>query len=271
MVLSNLPDTQTTMTYTHILLDLQPPVATVTLNRPEQHNAFDDTLISELTDCFSRLNGDESLRIIVIAGAGSSFCAGADLEWMGRMVGYSHEENLRDAGKLQRMFATIAESPKVTIAKVHGPAIGGGAGLVAVCDVAVASHGATFAFSEVKLGIAPAVIAPYVIQKVGVGNARAFFVTGERFGSDVAARIGLVQEVEAFSVDGAVNKKIESVLSAGPSAIAATKQLLREIAGRTPEEAADATVRAIAELRVSPEGQEGIRAFLEKRKPNFAE
>jgi methylglutaconyl-CoA hydratase len=259
------------MTYTHILLDLQPPIATVTLNRPEQHNAFDDTLIAELTDCIGRLNQEESIRVIVLCGAGSSFCAGADLEWMGRMAGYSRDQNLQDARRLQGMFAGIAESPKVTIAKVHGPAMGGGAGLVAVCDVAVASHGATFAFSEVKLGIAPAVIAPYVIQKVGVGNARAFFVTGEKFVADVAARIGLVQEVEAFSVEGAVHKKIESILSAGPSAIAATKQLLREIAAKTPQEAADLTVQAIADLRVSPEGQEGIRSFLEKRKPNFAE
>jgi methylglutaconyl-CoA hydratase len=259
------------MEYRCILVEQAGAVATVTLNRPDQHNAFDDTLISELTDYYRAVSAREDVRAVILRGAGKSFCAGADLEWMGRMAGYSREENLADARRLQEMYSAIAECPKVTIARVHGIALGGGAGLAAVCDVALAAHDAVFAFSEVRLGIAPAVIAPYVIQKIGVGAARALFVTGERFGADVAARIGLVQQVEAFSLDSAVHKKTDDILMAGPLAVAAVKKLLRDIGGRTIAEAADDTVACIASLRVSEEGQEGIRAFLEKRKPGFAE
>jgi methylglutaconyl-CoA hydratase len=257
------------MEYTQILLDSQPPVATITLNRPEQHNAFDETLIAELTDCYTRLSAEPEVRAIVLKGAGKSFCAGADLEWMGRMAEYSREQNLADARTLQAMFAAIADCPKVTLARVHGAALGGGAGLVAACDIAIAAHDVTFGFTEVRLGLAPSVIAPYVLQKIGVGPARALFVTGERFGADIALRLGLVQEVEAWSLDNAIQKKLEGILQAGPEAVAAVKRLLKEIAGRTPTEAAEATVECIASLRVSAEGQEGINAFLEKRKPSF--
>lgn len=257
------------MSYIGLELNVEGGAATVKLNRPEVHNAFDETLIAELTDAFTRLNADDAVRVIVLDGEGSSFCAGADLTWMRKMAGYSREENLEDSRKLLHMFQAIDESPKVTIARVHGAAFGGGAGLVAVCDVALAGKDAKFGFTEARLGIAPAVIAPYVVRKIGIGAARALFLTGERFGSDVALRVGLVQEVEAFDLAGAVHKRVEAVLACGPQAIVAIKNLLKSIEGKHPAEVAEETVACIADLRVSPEGQEGIRAFLEKRTPSW--
>jgi enoyl-CoA hydratase/carnithine racemase len=260
------------MDYTCLLLNRTDPVAEVTLNRPDVHNAFNEMLIAELTDCFARLSGDAAVRAIVLRGAGPSFCAGADMTWMGKMAGYSWEENLEDARAAQRMFAAIAECPKVTIARVHGAAIGGGAGLAAVCDIAVAAEDAKFALSEVRLGLVPAIIGPYVVEKIGIGAARALFVTGERFGAEEARRFGLVHQVApAAELDAAVQQKVDLILQAGPEAVATAKRLLRDIAGKTPQEAADITVECIASLRVSPEGQEGIRAFLEKRKPSFSQ
>lgn len=255
------------MTYTSLLLMTEGGVATVKLNRPELHNAFDQTLVTELTDVYTRLAADNSVRVVILDAEGPTFCAGADLAWMSRMARYTEAENLEDARMLQRMFAAIDTCPKVTIACVHGAAIGGGAGLVAVCDIALAGKDAKFAFSEARLGIAPAVIAPYVIRKTGIGAARALFLTGERFGPDVALRVGLVQEVEAFDLHGAVNKKAEGVLQCGSAAIVAIKQLLRSIEGRAPDDVAEETARCIADLRVSPEGQEGLNAFLDKRPP----
>jgi methylglutaconyl-CoA hydratase len=253
-----------------LLITSNVAIATVTLNRPELHNAFDEALIGELTDTFTRLGADPEIRVIVVTGAGSSFCAGADLDWMRRMAGYSRAENVEDARTLQRMFAAIYDCPKVTIARVNGAAMGGGAGLVAACDIAIAAEEAKFGFTEVRLGLAPAVISPYVLQKIGPGAARALFVTGERFDAEEARRIGLVQAVvPADDLDTVVEEKGKQVLQAGPQAIAASKQLLRDIADKTPAEAADRTVHAIADLRVGSEGQEGIRAFLEKRKPDF--
>ncbi|HZO91252.1 MAG TPA: enoyl-CoA hydratase-related protein [Chthonomonadaceae bacterium] len=260
------------MNYTRLQISQQGAVAEVTLNRPDLHNAFDEALIAELTEGFTRLSDDPNVRVVVLKGAGKSFCAGADLTYMGKMAGYSREENLEDARALQRMFAAIAHCPKVTLARVHGAAIGGGAGLVAVCDLAIAAEEATFALSEVRLGLVPAIIGPYVLEKIGMGAARALFVTGERISAQEALRIGLVQQVTpAADLDAALEKKVELARKAGPEAVAAAKRLLRAIAGKTPEEAAETTVECIAALRVSPEGQEGIRAFLEKRKPNFAE
>ena len=245
-------------------------VATVTLNRPQVHNAFDEMLIQEITDCFARLSEKADVRAIVLRGAGESFCAGADLHWMRRMADYSQEENRADAAKLQRMFAAIADCPKPTIARVQGAAIGGGAGLVAVCDIAIAAPEAKFALSEVRLGLVPAIIAPYVLQKIGMGASRALFVTGERFNATEALRIGLVQQlVPADELDAAVQKKVELITQAGPQAIAVAKRLLSEIADKTPEQAAETTINCIATLRVTPEGQEGIRAFLDKRKPHW--
>ena len=260
------------MNATPLLVERQGAVATLTLNRPAVHNAFDDTLIAVMTETFLRLNDDPGVRVLVLQGAGASFCAGADLNWMRRMADYSEEENLADASRLQQMFAAIAASPKVTLARVHGAAIGGGAGLVAACDIAIAAQEAKFALSEVRLGLIPAVIGPYVLERIGLGAARALFVTGERFDAEEAHRLGLINQVTtAEELDSAVQKKGELTLQAGPSAIAAAKSLLRDIARLSPEEAAARTISCIASLRVSPEGQEGIRAFLEKRKPGFVE
>lgn len=259
------------MNYTCLVLENGGPAVRVTLNRPDVHNAFDETLIAELTDCFARLNDDPAARVIVLAGAGASFCAGADLGWMGRMAGYTRDENRADAQALQRMFAAIAHCSKVTIARVHGAAIGGGAGLAAVCDIAVAAHEATFALSEVRLGLVPAVIAPYVMEKIGAGAARALFLTGERFPAQEALRLGLVQRVvPTDELDATIADTIALARQAGPNAVATAKQLLRDIAGKTPDEAAAITVECIADVRVGREAQEGIRSFLEKRKPSFA-
>lgn len=259
------------MPYTTLHVEQQEPIVWITLNRPDVHNAFDETLIAELTDVFVDLSTQQNVRAVVLQGAGASFCAGADLNWMRRVADYSHTQNLQDAAELERMFATIAACPAVTIARVHGAAIGGGAGLVAVADIAVASEETVFAFSEVRLGLAPAVIAPYVLQKVGVGMARAWFVTGERFHAGDAWRAGLVQQVvPTADMDTAVQNRVKAVLQAGPGAVAAVKRLLREISGLSPEQAGALTTECIATLRVSPEGQEGIRAFLEKRRPRFA-
>jgi methylglutaconyl-CoA hydratase len=258
--------------YSTLLTESKESVLTITLNRPGVHNAFDETLIAELTDAVSAAGLDAQLRAVVLRGAGPSFCAGADLNWMRRMADYSQEENLADARELQRMFETIARCPKVTVAVVHGAAIGGGAGLAAVCDVAIATPEAKFALSEVRLGLIPAVIAPYVVEKTGRGTARALFVSGERFSGEEAHRIGLVHQlVSAAELERALEEKLALVRQAGPQAIAAAKQLLRELDGKSAEAAAELTTQCIAALRISPEGQEGIRAFLEKRKPSFAE
>jgi len=258
----------------HLIVETTGPVCRLTLNRPEIHNAFNETLIAELTDAIGALSRDESVRVIVLEGAGKSFCAGADLDWMRRMASYSHEENLEDARALQRMFASIAHCPKPTIAAVHGAAIGGGAGLVAVCDIAIATDSAVFALSEVRLGLVPAVVGPYVLEKVGMGAARALFVSGERFGAAEALRIGLVQHVVSNArgeLDAAVDAKVELLVGAGPNAIAAAKQLLRDIARLSADEAAEITAQCIATLRASDEGREGIQAFLDKRPPAFGD
>ena len=261
---------ETAQENTSLGVEIEGSIARITLNRPEVHNAFDGRLIAELTDCYVRLGTEASIRVIVLAGAGTSFCAGADLGWMRRMADYTEEENRADARKLQQMFTEIARCPKVTIARVQGAAIGGGAGLVAVCDIAISVPEAIFALSEVRLGLVPAVIAPYILEKIGAGAARALFVTGERFGAGTALRLGLVQHiVPAAELEMAVQQKADLACQAGPEAVAEAKRLLTAIVGQTPDETASATVACIAALRVSPEGQEGMRAFFEKRKPNW--
>ncbi len=267
------------MNYTRLILEQSGPVAFVTLNRPDVHNAFDETLIAEMIDIFKGLVATRETRVAVLQGAGQSFCAGADLEWMQRMASYTYEENVADAAAMLEMFEQIANAPFVTIARVHGAAIGGGVGLIAACDIAIAENTALhvpskpkqFALSEVRLGLAPAVIAPYVLRKVGMGPSHLYFLTGKRFNAEEANRIGLVQQVvEPGQIDKAIGKVIDDVLQAGPLAVEATKQLMREIDGKSPQESAPATTRVIAALRSSDEGQEGIKAFLEKRRPAFA-
>jgi methylglutaconyl-CoA hydratase len=229
----------------------------ITLDRPDRRNAFDAELITELTEAFSDV-GDA--RAVVLAGEGESFSAGADVEWMRSSIDLSYEENVQDARRLRQMLETIDSCPAPVVARVQGHALGGGCGLVAVSDIAVAAGDAAFAFSEVKLGIIPAVISPFALAKIGANAARRYFVTGERFDAETALRIGLVQEV-ADRLDEAVEAIVKEILSAGPDATRAAKRLVLE----RPDGLA--TERRIAERRTSPEGQEGLRAFLEKRDP----
>jgi methylglutaconyl-CoA hydratase len=249
------------------------PIESVTLNRPEVRNAFDEVLIAELTDWATRLAeraARDGVRVAVLAGAGPTFCAGADVAWMAKTVGFTAEENVQDAAAAARMFAALDAVPVPLIARIQGAAIGGGAGLAAVSDAAVADESAVFAFSEVKLGILPAVIAPFVLAKIGRSAARELFLTGCRFSAARAREIGLIHAVAPLAdLDRAVAQYVDEILASGPEAIAAAKALIRAVWGRSPQEATALAVDAIAGRRVSAEGQEGLRAFLEKRKPSW--
>jgi methylglutaconyl-CoA hydratase len=233
------------------------PVLRVTLARPERRNAFDAALIAEVTEAFAEV-GDA--RAVVLSGEGESFCAGADVDWQRSSIDLSYDENVEDALRLYRMCETIDACPAPVIARVHGYALGGGSGLTACADIAVAAGDATFGFTEARLGIVPAVISPFVLAKIGPGAARRWFLTGERFGADVALRIGLVHEVAADS-EAATEGVVEALLAGGPEAVRAAKQLVRERpTGR-------ATAEIAAERRTSDEGQDGLRAFLDKGTP----
>jgi methylglutaconyl-CoA hydratase len=246
-------------------------VVRLTLNRPEIHNAFDDRQITELSAVLDELAGDDSVRVVVLTGAGRSFSAGADLNWMRRTSTYGESENLRDANALAALMKAMNELPKPTVARVNGAALGGGAGLVACCDVAVAADGALFGTTEVRLGIIPAVIGPYVVAAIGARQARRLMLTGERITAQEAARIGLVHEVVAQDqLDVAVERIVSDLLQGGPGAIAAAKRLVRDLSDRAiDQELIDDTARRIAALRASPEAREGLGAFLEKRKPDW--
>ena len=237
------------------------PVLRVTLARPDRRNAFDAALISALRDAFADV-GDA--RAVVLSGEGESFCAGADIEWQRAAIDLTYEENVVDARKLRQMLETVDRCAAPVVARVHGHALGGGCGLIACVDVAVAAEDTAFAFSEVKLGIVPAVISPFAIAKIGVSAARRYFVTGERFDAQTALRIGLVHEV-AGDLDGAVEHVVGEILGAGPEATRSAKRLVLE----RPDGLA--TDRWAAERRTSDEGQDGLRAFLEKRKPGWIE
>lgn len=244
-------------------------VATVTLNRPEVHNAFNAELIAELRSALERFAVDQSVRAVVIAAAGKSFSAGADLNWMRLTAGCSTEENRADALRAAGLMRALDELPKPAIARVHGAALGGGVGLVACCDIAVAADSAVFGLSEVRLGIVPAVIGPYVVAAIGSRNARRYFLTGERFTALEARRIGLLHEVAANGdLDAAVERYLDAILEGGPIAIVSAKRLISEVAGRPIDDALSATTAdRIAALRASEEGREGIAAFLQKRQP----
>lgn len=245
-------------------------IAILTMNRPDVHNAFDDALIADMTTALRDLDADASVRMVVLSANGKSFCAGADLNWMRRMAGYTVAENLQDALALSGLMRTLNSLSKPTIARVHGPAYGGGVGLVACCDIAVASHDAAFSLSEVKLGLIPAVISPYVIAAIGERMARRYFLTGERFDAAEAFRIGLVQElvVDDASLDEAINQIVGALLTAGPAATGEAKKLIAAVVNRRVNETlVRDTAKRIARVRVSAEGREGIMAFLEKRKP----
>jgi methylglutaconyl-CoA hydratase len=260
------------MRYEHLRRTDEGHVATVVLARPGSHNALNAALIEEVTRCFEELAQDEGTRVVVLTGEGHSFCAGADIGYMRETAGFGYEENIEDARRLARMFRTVDECPKPVVAKVAGAAIGGGVGLVAAADVAVAEEGTRFAFSEVRLGIAPATIAPFVIRKIGYSHARALFLTGERFDAGRAREIGLVHQVAWTGVlDTAADEVVARLLQGGPVAQAAVKELLRQIEATEPMEALGLMTNRIAELRIGEEGQEGLGAFLEKREPRWRE
>jgi methylglutaconyl-CoA hydratase len=256
------------MAYTTLMVEHADGVLTVTLNRPEVHNAFNDELIAEAIDLFSSIDVAET-RAVVLEGTGKNFCAGADLNWMSRMVAYSRDENIRDSSKLAKMYAVMNECPVPIVGRIQGAAIGGGVGLVSVCDIAIALAGTQFGLSEVKLGILPAVISPYVIAKIGETHARALFTSGRRFDAVRAQRIGLVHElVEGLgALDDAVGAAVTEQLAAGPTAARAAKAIVREVRGLSHGAAKWHTARVIARQRTSDEAQEGFRAFDEKRRP----
>ena len=244
------------------------PVEYVTLNRPDVRNAFNDEVVAELTQWAAGLAVDPGARVVVLAGAGKVFSAGADAAWMARMAAASRDENERDALATTAMLRAINTLPVVVIGRVHGAALGGGSGLAAVCDIVVADDRAVFGFTEVKLGILPAMISPFVLPKIGVSAARELFLTGARFDAARARAIGLVHEVvTADQLDAAVARYVADVLSAAPSGVAAAKALIPQVWGRSPDDVAALTARIIAGQRGSVEGQEGLRAFLEKRDP----
>ena len=258
--------------YEHLLIQQEGCVARVKLNRPDSHNALNAELIREVSGCFGELSNDERIRAVVLSGEGHSFCAGADIGYMRDTASFSYEENLEDARSLAAMFRAVEECPKPVVAKVRGAAIGGGAGLVAAADVVVAEEGTLFAFSEVRLGIAPATIAPFVVRKIGPSHARRLFLTGERFDADQAQAFGLVHEVASEDgLDAAVEKKVTQLLKGGPEALATIKRLLRELREVSTEEATELMAHRIAELRTGEEGQEGLGAFVEKSEPSWRE
>lgn len=247
-------------------------VATVTMNNPDKHNAFDDAIIAELTNAFQQLADDADVRLVVLAAEGKSFSAGADLNWMKRMATYSHAENLRDSHALAEMLRVLNFMPKPTIARVQGAAFGGAVGLVSCCDMAVAATRASFCLSEVKIGLLPATISPYVVAAMGQRAARRYFTTAERFSADTARQLGLVSEVvEADELDNVIELWITHLLNNSPAAVQAAKQLVFDVADRVIDTALIAdTCNRIADIRVSAEGQEGLSAFLEKRPPAWA-
>ena len=258
------------MAYTTITYDKQDSVGTITFNRPEIHNAFNDTVIDEMSHLFTELAKDASLRVVVITGKGKSFCAGADLNWMRSVVTQSYEQNLNESNRLADLFYQIYTFKRPVIGKINGAAIGGGTGFVAVCDIAIAAESAKFSFSEVKIGVVPACIGPYVIKKMGEGKARELFITGERMKADRAFEVGLVNKVVKDSeLDSDVDALIKSIQSSGPQAVAMAKKLVSEVPSMTPQQFKPYTAEMIAKLRISDEGQEGMDAFLNKRKPNW--
>ena len=258
--------------YQTIKFDKRDHVAWITLNRPEVRNAFNATMISEIANAFQEINSRKDLRVVVLTGNGQSFCAGADLNWMRDVMNFSYEENLKDSLNLAEMFHLMFSCPLPTIARVNGPAIGGGCGMAAVCDIVIASEKAVFSLSEVKLGLVPACISPYVIRRMGDKNAREYFLTAERLTAEKALAAGLANQVAPENkLDEAVEQRIEQLLSSGPEALACCKQILERAPAISETEVGKYTAEVIARLRMSDEAQEGMKAFFEKRKPKWAE
>jgi methylglutaconyl-CoA hydratase len=261
------------MSYTFLAVRRDGPVEYLTLNRPDVRNAFNAQVVAELTAWAEAVRDAAErteVRAVVLAGAGKTFSAGADVEWMSKTVTYTEDENIRDATAMSRMFNALDELPVPLVGRVHGAALGGGAGLAAVCDIVVAADDAVFGFTEVKLGILPAVISPFALAKIGRSAARELFLTGARFSAARAKEIGLVHAiVPAADLDAGVASYVREILSAGPHAVAASKALIPAVWGRAPRDATATTAKAIALRRVSPEGQEGLAAFLAKRKAKW--
>lgn len=258
--------------YKTIVLEPKNKVAWLTLNRPEVHNAFNAAMISELEDAFQKVKEDSSIRAVVMTGRGKSFCAGADLNWMREIIRYSFDQNLQESLQLAELLHRIYSLPKPTVAMVNGTAIGGGNGFLSACDITVASKKAKVGLSEVKIGLIPAAISPYVIRKIGESHAREYFLTGKRVTAEEAYRIGLFNEVvPQEKLQEKVEEIVGMLLTSGPEAMAQCKELLFKVPSMSLEEAKSYTARMIAHLRVSDEGQEGMAAFLEKRKPRWSQ
>lgn len=245
-------------------------IARISFNRPDVHNAFNAVMIREMDDAFGKAAAEPDVRVVVLTGEGKSFCAGADLNWMREVIRFSYEQNLKESFELAELMEKIYFLPKPTIARVNGATIGGGTGFLSACDIAVASEDAKFGLSEVKIGLVPAAISPYVIRRIGESRAREYFLTGERFNARKALALGLVNRVVPHkNLDSAVDELTRLLLTSGPQALANCKELIQKVPGMTLEEAKAYTARMIANLRISEEGQEGMAAFLEKRKPRW--
>lgn len=259
------------MSYQTLLIQKDKQVATVTLNRPDVRNAFNEITIAEITQAFRALGEDGEIRAVVLAANGPAFCAGADLNWMKKMAGYTRDENRADAAQLAEMLRTIYACPKPVVAKIQGDCYAGGMGLAAACDIAVASDAANFCLSEVKLGLIPATISPYVIKAMGESAARRYFLTAERFSAKEAHRIGFVHEVVvAEELDASVATILKALVSNSPNAMKEAKRLVQDVAGQALDAALIAdTAERIADIRSSEEGKEGVKSFLEKRKPSW--
>jgi len=260
------------MDYNTLLISENKDVVTVALNRPDVHNAMNESLVKELTGCFTGLNNKKNVRAVILTGNGKSFCGGADINWMKSMIKYSKKENIEYSKKLLGLFETIYSCRKPVIGRINGNAFGGGLGLIAVCDVSISTPGLTFAFSETKLGIIPSVISTYVIRRIGPANARRLFITGERFSSEYAKEIGLIDYiVPANELDARIQRVVEEMKTSAPFSIVEVKNLIKKHQEMGIDEYKKYTVHKIAELRVSEEGLEGTTAFLEKRKPKWGD
>lgn len=258
--------------YEHIRLEHGGGILRVILNRPRVYNAMDGTMMEELVDCFGAISRDPGIRVLVLSGEGPSFCAGADLQWMRTMAHADRAENLKDAHLLAEVLSILNSCPVPTVARAHGAIFGGGVGLLAACDTVVATDETRFSLSEVKLGLLPAVISPFVVAKIGESHARALFASGARFDAERALRIGLIHQIApADELDGALDAVLKDYLHAAPGAAAEARALIAMVTGKPPAAVREATTETIARLRSGPEGREGIAAFLEKRKPAWIE
>ncbi len=258
--------------YQTILMALDRKIARITFNRPDVHNAFNAMMISEIADALDRIKSDRSVHVVVLTGKGKSFCAGADINWMREIIHYTYEQNLVESLQLAEVLHKLYTLPKPTVALVNGTAIGGGNGFLAACDIAIAAEEAKFGLSEVKIGLVPAAISPYVIRKIGESKAREYFLTGKRITALMAQEIGLINEVvPQDQLEEKVEELVGLLLTSGPEALANCKELIFRVPQMSLEEAKDFTARMIANLRISEEGQEGMTSFLEKRKPKWSE